>query len=62
MIMFTQMGDTIFGIEKWKFQGSVTGTFANRILNGETAFGILVDGPVTITGAGTFSRIFYTRR
>jgi hypothetical protein len=38
------------------------GTFANRILNGETAFGILIDGPVKITGAGTFSRMFYTLR
>ena len=38
------------------------GTFANRILNGETAFGIMIDGPVKIAEGVTVSRIFYTRR
>ena len=38
------------------------GTFANRILNGETAFGIMIDGPVKIAEGTTVSRIFYTRR
>ena len=39
-----------------------SGTFANRILNGETAFGIMVDGPVKVTEGVTVSRIFYTLR
>ncbi len=39
------------------------GTFANRILNGETAFGILVDGlDLRLDGGTTLNRVFYRRR
>lgn len=30
LAMFTQFGDTLIGIEKWAYKGSVTGPFVNR--------------------------------
>ena len=38
------------------------GLFADRILNGARAFGIIVDGPVKVTEDVTFRRVFYTLR
>lgn len=39
------------------------GTFSNRILNGETAFGIVVDGlNLRLDGGTTLDRVFYRRR
>lgn len=38
------------------------GLFADRVLNGERAFGILVDGPVKVGEGVTIERIFYTLR
>jgi hypothetical protein len=39
-----------------------SGVFAERVLNGQRSFGILIDGPVRITDDLTFQRIFYTLR
>lgn len=36
--------------------------FANRILNGESAFGMLVEGPIRVDESLTIERIFYQRR
>jgi hypothetical protein len=38
------------------------GAFANRILNGRTAFGVMVDGPVKIAEDVIVERIFYLLR
>ena len=39
------------------------GTFSNRILNGEVAFGIVVDGlELHLDGGTTLNRVFYKRR
>lgn len=38
------------------------GVFANRTLNGRTAFGIMVDGPVRVAENVTVERIFYLLR
>jgi O-antigen ligase len=62
MVLFTQMGDTIFGIEKWKFQGSVTGTFANRN-NFATflAFGLVTGIALVANSALERKRLFSIR-
>jgi hypothetical protein len=41
-----------------KFEGH----FVNRILNGETVFGLLVEGPVKVDESLTIERVFYRRR
>lgn len=38
-----------------------TATFVNRILNGVSAFGMLVEGSVSIAPSVTFDRVFYKR-
>lgn len=43
-------------------KGKLDGTFSNRILNGESAFGILVDGlDLQLDGGTTLDRVFYQR-
>jgi hypothetical protein len=42
--------------------GKFDGTFSNRILNGESTFGILVDGMQVDVGGLMLNRIFYPRR
>lgn len=37
-------------------------TFGNRILNGKSSFGILVDGDIHLDGGVTLNRVFYHRR
>lgn len=39
-----------------------SGVFANRILNGETTFGLLVEGPFRIDESLTVERVFYRLR
>lgn len=38
-----------------------TATFANRILNGTSSFGLLVEGPLSVTGSVMLNRLFYRR-
>ena len=39
----------------------VRGTFVNRILNGDSAFGLLIDAPPFPLGGGTVTPAFYRR-
>ncbi|MGB9182401.1 MAG: hypothetical protein WCB68_24435 [Pyrinomonadaceae bacterium] len=41
-----------------KFEGE----FVNRVLNGQTAFGIIVDGPLIVSEDLVLKRIFYTKQ
>lgn len=36
--------------------------FANRILNGQSAFGIIVDGPFIVSEDLVLNRVFYTKQ
>jgi hypothetical protein len=43
-------------------RGKLDATFVNRVLNGQTAFGMLVDGlNIQLDGGVTLNRIFYRR-
>jgi hypothetical protein len=42
--------------------GAFAATFANRILNGRSDFGMLVEQSVTVTPTVTFDRLFYRRQ
>ena len=43
-------------------RGKLDATFSNRILNGESAFGLLVDGlNVHLDGGAVLNRVFYQR-
>lgn len=42
-------------------RATFTATFANRILNGTSLFGMVVDGPYRAAEGVTFNRLFYKR-